>query len=227
MQNSIDVFLPCRKGSERVKNKNIRPFGKYNYGLLERKLFQLKAIKRIRNIILSTNDKQIINWINKLKITNLVLDIRPEDLSSSKTKTDDLVKYSKDITDSDYILWTHVTSPFLTQEIYEDIIQNFFTNLKKGHDSLVTVRKIQKYIWNKNGPFNYDSKLHGSWPNTQNLRKLFEITSGVFLYPRISEFKYGRIGNAPIYYQTDLISSIDIDEEEDFNLASNILKFYQ
>ncbi len=41
----IDVFLPCRKQSSRVKNKNTRKFANINLGLLEIKLNQLLKTK--------------------------------------------------------------------------------------------------------------------------------------------------------------------------------------
>jgi len=36
--NKIAFFLPTRKGSERVKNKNTRPFGGMDGGLIENKI---------------------------------------------------------------------------------------------------------------------------------------------------------------------------------------------
>ena len=62
----VDVFLPCRSSSQRVKNKNIKKFSNKNFGLFELKILQLNLVKNIRNIIVSTNDKKIINYL-KLK----------------------------------------------------------------------------------------------------------------------------------------------------------------
>ena len=45
--NKIAFFLPTRKGSERVKNKNTRPFANIEGGLVENKLRQLLATKFI------------------------------------------------------------------------------------------------------------------------------------------------------------------------------------
>ncbi len=53
---SITVFLPTRKGSQRVKNKNTKPFAEYKGGLLELKLKQLSLID-VDQVILSTNDE--------------------------------------------------------------------------------------------------------------------------------------------------------------------------
>ena len=56
--DKIAFFLPTRKGSERVKNKNTRPFAGMDGGLIENKIRQLLGTKLIDEIILSTNDEK-------------------------------------------------------------------------------------------------------------------------------------------------------------------------
>ena len=43
--DKISFFLPTRKGSERVKNKNTRPFAGIKGGLVENKIKQLLSCK--------------------------------------------------------------------------------------------------------------------------------------------------------------------------------------
>ena len=66
----INVFLPCRSGSQRVKNKNIRKFHRYKFGLIELKINQLLKVKEIDKIIMSTDDKKIIKFLQKLNKKN-------------------------------------------------------------------------------------------------------------------------------------------------------------
>ena len=63
----IDIFLPCRSSSMRVKNKNIKKFSDKKFGLFELKISQLILVKGVRNIVVSTNDKKIINFLKKKK----------------------------------------------------------------------------------------------------------------------------------------------------------------
>ena len=58
--DKVTFFLPTRKGSQRVINKNTRPFAGYEGGLIENKIHQLVQTKKIDEIILSTNDEQCI-----------------------------------------------------------------------------------------------------------------------------------------------------------------------
>ena len=67
----IDIFLPCRSSSARIKNKNIKKFSNKKFGLLELKISQLILVKGIRNIVVSTNDKKIINFLKKKKLRKL------------------------------------------------------------------------------------------------------------------------------------------------------------
>ena len=63
----IDIFLPCRSSSIRIKNKNIKKFSNIKFGLFELKLSQLMLVKGIQNIIVSTNDKKILDYLKKKK----------------------------------------------------------------------------------------------------------------------------------------------------------------
>ena len=59
-RGKVAFFLPARKGSQRVKNKNTRTFAGIEGGLLANKLRQLIATERIDEIILSTNDEECL-----------------------------------------------------------------------------------------------------------------------------------------------------------------------
>ena len=219
----IKVFLPCRAGSQRVKNKNIRKFNMYKFGLIELKIKQLLKVKQINEIILSTDDNKIIKFIKHFKNKKIKLDIRPKKLASSKTRTDDLIKYSSKLFDeNDHILWTHVTSPFFDEKNYEDAIKFYKKNLKK-YDTLIGSNFIQDFIFNLSRPINYNYKKT-YWPNTQTLKKLYKINNTIFLTSaKIYKNKKNRIGSKLYFYNVDKINSIDIDNLDDFRLAEKII----
>jgi len=219
----IKAFLPCRSGSQRVKNKNIRKFDRYKFGLIELKIHQLTKVKQIDEIVLSTDDEKIINYINKLNNKKIRLDFRPKKLSTSKTKTDDLIKYVGNIFDkNDHILWTHVTSPFFNEKNYEDAISEYKKKIKK-YDTLIGSNFIQDFIFDLKKPVNYNYKKT-FWPNTQTLKKLYKINNTIFLTSRnIYKKKNNRIGSKILFYNVDKINSIDIDNLDDFELAEKII----
>ena len=218
----IKVFLPCRSGSQRVKNKNIRKFNKYKFGLIELKLNQLIKVKQINEIILSTDDKKIIQFAKKFNNKKIKLDIRPKRLSTSKTKTDNLIKYAGNLFNkNEHVLWTHVTSPFFDEKNYSDAISVYKKNLSK-YDTLIGSNFIQDFIFYKQKPYNYNYKKT-FWPNTQTLKKLYKINNTIFITSINNYKKKGnRIGSKLFFYNVDKINSIDIDNLDDFKLAERI-----
>lgn len=219
----VIAFLPCRSGSERVSRKNIKKFANYNYGLVEIKLNQLLECEKISKIMLSTNDKDILDFALALDDKKIIIDKRSDELSSSSTSTDELINYSHSLIDNSHILWTHVTSPFVTAEKYNDIINRYFDCLEEGFDSLMTVTPMYNFIWDDSGPINYDPEKE-KWPRTQSLKKLFDINSAVFLaYDDIYQQYNDRIGKHPYLYHLDRIEAFDIDWEEDFILAEELV----
>lgn len=227
---SIAVFLPTRKGSQRVLDKNTRPFAGYNGGLLELKLKQLMKLK-VDEVILSTNDPCSLDIANNLKndFPNLKIVIRPEYLSLSSTCLSDLINYVPLITKCDHILWTHVTSPLVNEKIYEKSIEKYLITLKQGYDSLMTVNSFKDFLWSKekNDIINRIGDLR--WPQTQDLEDLYVINNAVFLTTRvIYEKNFDRVGKNPFLFKLDKTRTMDIDMEEDFKLAEVIYKkFYK
>ena len=108
MKIKVKVFLPCRSGSQRVKNKNIRKFHKFKFGLVELKLIQLLKVKEINQIILSTDDLKIIRYAKNIKSNKIKIDIRPKKLASSITKTDHLINYASKFLKQMIIFYGHM-----------------------------------------------------------------------------------------------------------------------
>jgi len=222
--NKVNVFLPCRKGSERVPRKNIKPFAGYNNGLIEIKLKQLIETKHIDAIYLSTNDDEIPEYAASLNDPRIQLHKRIEELSSSQTSTDQLVAYALELIKEDEILWTHVTSPFLTSQAYDQIIEKYFDAKKNGYDSLMTSNLIHGFLWNQNGPINYNREKE-KWPRTQTLEPINEINSAVFLASVDIYRDFGdRIGQNPCLYPLDKVQGFDIDWQDDFNIAQAMVE---
>ena len=177
--NNIVAFLPMRKGSERVPNKNIKTFANINGGLAFIKIQQLLKVKAIDKIIVSTNDADVKKIASSFNSNKIVIINRSEDLSSSDTSTDDLIKYVPTIINSGVILWTHVTSPFIDNVMYDDMINSYLNNIHK-YDSLMSVTMIRKFLWSNNKPINYDRSKE-KWPKTQTIKPVYEVNSGAFI----------------------------------------------
>lgn len=224
MKEKVTCFLPCRAGSQRVVKKNIKPFADREYGLIQIKLRQLLAANEIDEVVLTTNDADILDYAETLNNPRLRLHRRVEELSSSATSTDQLVAHALELIPEGHILWTHVTSPFITAKRYDEVIQTYFAQLKNGYDSLMTTTAIHGFLWQDEQPMNYDRTIE-KWPRTQTLKPVHEVNSGAFvasasLYREIDD----RIGRHPYLYAMDKLSSFDIDWPEDFVMAECLME---
>jgi hypothetical protein len=133
----VAFFLPTRKGSERVENKNTRRFADKEGGILQLKIEQLLQVSEIP-IIISTNDEETIEIANKFDNRRIKIVNRPDYLCQSFTIIEDFIKYIPSIVDEDHIFWVHATSPFVEKEVYEKALEKYFDILANSNfDSLI------------------------------------------------------------------------------------------
>jgi CMP-N-acetylneuraminic acid synthetase len=221
---SIACFLPCREGSKRVPAKNVRPFAGVPGGLTEIKLRQLAAVADLDEIVVSTDDQLVMDVVGRLDVPNVRLHRRDSALAADSTSTDDLVAHALELIPEGDILWTHVTSPFLRANDYQRLIQAYRRHVPGGHDSLMTVTAIQGFLWTETGPLNYDRSVE-KWPRTQTLPPVYEVNSGAFIASaEIYERHQDRIGARPYLAQLDGLAGMDIDWQDDFELAEALVR---
>ena len=82
-------------------------------------------------------------------------------------------------------------------------------------------KKIQNFIWYDNKPLNYSLQ---DIPRTQDLKPVYEETSAFFLFSKNTWLQNkSRIGLRPFFVELDSMESVDIDNQDDFNLAKYYL----
>ena len=224
MTEKVSCFLPCRAGSQRVARKNIKPFAGYEHGLIQIKLRQLLASELIDEVVLSTNDADILAYAESLQDSRLRLHHRVDALACSVTSTDRLVAHALELIPEGHILWTHVTSPFITEKHYDQVVRVYLDQLHRSYDSLMTTTVIHGFLWQDEHPMNYDRSIE-KWPRTQTLKPVHEINSGIFLASAsIYRDLDDRIGQRPYLYELDKFTSFDIDWPEDFVIAECLVE---
>ena len=221
----ITFFLPTRKGSERVKNKNTKPFAGMEGGLVENKVRQLLASKKIDEIIFSSNDETCIAVANRYSgDSRLRIVIRPDELCQSSTNLQDLICYVPTITSADHILWGHVTTPLSGALTYDTAIDVYLEKIKKGYDSLVGVKEFRNFLFNKDGQLINNMTLT-PWPRTQDLEALYEVNHAIFLAKReVYMEQRNRIGRKPWLHVMNEITGYDIDWPENFVIAESLYR---
>jgi len=225
-QEKFIFFLPTRKGSERVLDKNTREFAGQVGGLLTIKIKQLLEVDRIKKIIISTNDESTIKIANSFRNAKIKIVERPEELCLSSTSIEDFINYIPTITNAEHIFWVHTTSPFVDANNYNDALDTYIKVVIENNefDSLLSVTKIQQFLWDatENKCINHDrSKI--KWPRTQDLKPIYEINHAFYINSRFNYVKNrDRIGQKPFLFEMAKIKSFDIDWEDDFELAEKI-----
>ena len=233
MMKLISIFVPIRKNSKRVKNKNIKQIKHHKLGLTENKISQifelLKKIKKDKilkrynyEIVISTDSPVIKDFLKKYPVVRV--HERPKHLAKDDCLSELIAEVPK-FCNGDLLLWTHVTSPMFKSEDYYSFLKNFLKiNQKLTHDSSFTVDINKKYLLNKTGKWISHNHLKKKWPRTQDLRNIYTINSAAFISTRKNYLLHNdRIGNRPYFYVCKNNSGFDIDTYDNFNYYKNIL----
>lgn len=215
MQKTIKAVIPVRAGSKRLPNKNILPFADSN--LLVHKIRQLKQVKEIDEIIVSTDSEEMINLAIQ---ENVSFQKRPLEYCDEKSKTfNEVVEYIANTTDTDILMWTPCVCPIVNSTNYSNAI-NAFLNKSNEFDSVVSATLLKEYIFDEKGPVNFSIANHVP---SQKLPNWHIITNGFFIANREDMAKWKFVyGKTPKLVEVSKFEAIDIDDEFDFKLAEYI-----
>jgi len=205
---NIVAIVPVRGGSQRVKDKNIRPFNETT--LLDIKLETLKKVSGINNIIVSSDDSRLLDIA---KNHDVEIHEREKYFASDECTNSEFFSNLADVLqDYDNVMYSPVTCPLISVDTYRSAIGRF-----QVCNNLVSVKMVKHHLWLDNKPLNYDVK---NSPNSQDLPNIMQITYGISLISRelMSEYK-NIVSDSPEFYVLDEIESMDIDTMLDFRLA--------
>lgn len=211
---TITAVIPVRAGSRRLKNKNVAPFAGTN--LLINKIEQLKKVDKISRIVVSSDSDMMLQMA---KEAGALTHKRAPEFCDEKTKSfGEVVRHVAESVEGDDILWATCTSPLVTPKIYSKAIEEYYPALEEGYDSLVSFEIIKRYLWNDDGPLNYELGL--KHVPSQQLPNLYIVTDGILLAPRekMIEWSYFH-GTNPYRFIVDKRTGCDIDDGLDLATA--------
>ena len=210
----ITAVIPVRKGSVRVKNKNIKPFADSN--LLKIKIEQLKSIPSIDQIVVSSDCYKMLKIAEDLGVTT---HIRDNHYASSEVDNSEFFRNLAESIKGEYLMYSPVTCPLISQSTYTECIKIF---QNENTNNVVTVSPVKHHMWLDGKPLNYDIEKS---PNSQDLPDIYQITYGACLISKKDMIKYANVVTAdPYFYVLDEIESIDIDTEFDFMVGEIVYK---
>ena len=216
----ITAVIPVRKGSQRVKDKNLRPFA--GTTLLDNKIQMLLKVPEIDEIVVNTNSEAAIEFVElEYAGTKVRAQRREEYYASSQCSGSEFFKHLGEVTDTDIFIYTPCTSPFVKPETVSACVQKFLQNLEENdHDCVSTVSSIKEFMWLDGKAINYDPL---NAPNSQNLPDVVALNFGTTVVSRDNLIKnHNIIGKKPDFVITSDIEAIDIDTPLDFYIAEQM-----
>ena len=221
MEKTITAIVPVKGNSSRLPNKNILPFGDSN--LLLHKIEQLKKVKGITNIIVSSDSNRMLQMAEDAGVQAWK---RPQKYADESVPFGRFLDYLCEVLPNEHILWACVTSPLVESELYEKAIQLYFEKLKEGFDSLITCLPCQSYYMDEKGPI-----------NTTKARPIERVAPGVITRKsvdvplqtgikapksKIAEWHYNYGPNA-YRLMVNKRQAVDIDDIYDYECAKAML----
>jgi CMP-N,N'-diacetyllegionaminic acid synthase len=223
VKNKSLGIITARGGSKGIPRKNVKLFD----GLpLIYYTINAALESNLNEVIVSTDCEEIAEISNKY---NAKVSLRPASLSKDDTPTLDVLKYISRNIDKEYEIFVTLqpTSPFRTSTHINEALSYFYKN--SYADSLVSVQIV---------PHSFDSTklmklegvfLHGNNEiiRRQNIHKFYARNGAIYITKKCN-LDLGIFSGNILPYPMDKISSIDIDDEEDWligeSVKSNLLK---
>ena len=213
----ITSIIPVRKGSQRVKNKNKKPFA--GTSLLEIKITQMLKLQKwgkVDEIIVTSDDNDMLEIADSMGVSTHK---REEYFASSEaTNSEFFENLSELVTNNEHIMYSPVTSPLISFETYNEVISMFI----KNPCNIVTVSPVKHHLWLDGNPLNY--RIDQS-PNSQELPDIYSINYGISIINKLDMHKFKNIvTKSPKFIVLDEMEGLDIDTELDFEIAEIIYK---
>ena len=224
---SILAIIPARKGSKQLPKKNLAKIeGK---SLVEIAINVAKDVKKINNILVSSDCKEILKIAKKNKV---LTSLRPKELASDNSLIIDTIIYEyerlKNHLKIDIIVLLEVTSP-LRNSIHIEKCINML--IKKKLDSVATFRESDIHphktwqIKNNDIPKTF-LKNSNPWTPRQELSRAYQLSGVAYVFKpngikkKSNSLLFGKQGGVII----DKKYSIDIDDNIDLELAKILIQ---
>ncbi len=205
------AFVPMKMSNERLPGKNTKLLGD-SIPLYKLVLRTLLRTSRIDKVYVFCSDSSI-----ELE-DGAIFQSRSEELDSNDTPILDVIKSFASLVQADVYLLAHSTAPFLSVKTLERLLSSI---LDDGHDSSLTVSPLRDFIWDSDGPLNYNLDRI---PRTQDLPPLFLETTGAYAFKRDVLEKGRRVGLNPALVEVGKIEALDINDFEDWLIADSVFR---
>jgi len=217
------AFIPVRCGSKSIPFKNIKEF--CNKPLVYWNLLALQNSKNIDKIFIATDCKEIKEVVESFNFSKVEVYDRDKENASDTASTEavmlEFIK-KQNFNEEDLFLLVQATSPLTRTEDFDNAL-----NLlkEKKADSLLTCVRTKRFFWNEDGtPINYDYKNR---PRRQDFDGML-MENGAFYINSIKNIikDKNRLSGKIAIYEMPEWMAVEIDEEDDWQIAEKLMKKY-
>ena len=213
----IIAMVPARMGSQRVKSKNLRLLDKKP--LIEYVLTTLKEIDIFDEIYINSENEIFKDFSEKFGFNFYK---RPKHLSLNDASNDDFAFEFLQNISCDILIQILPTSPFILKDEIIDFVKKM---VEKNFDTLVSVEHKQIACLFENNPINFDQLKQN--PPSQTMTPVMAYATSLMGWRSdkfIQNIKTHGVGyhggnGKTGFFELTGFSTIDIDNEEDFQLA--------
>ena len=220
--NRVICVIPARKGSTRIKNKNIINF--YKKPLIYWSILSAKKSKYIDNVFVTSDNDKILKIAKKNGCSTVKRNKRLSNniIMPDYAVVDVLKKFGKSY---EIVVFLQPTAPLRKQD---DIDKALKKMIETNTDTILSVNKNKKFIWGiKNRsdiyqPINY--KINAR-PRSQNMNQYEE--NGSIYITKVSKFikSKNRLNGKKMIYEMEDWQNIDIDNKQDLkNCEKNFIR---
>ena len=222
------AIIPARSGSKRLPNKNILPLN--GKPLIQWSIDAAINSSFIDAVVVSTDSIEIADIAEKGGAR--VPFIRPAELSSDESTSIDVVLHAINELGSkgeyfNYVMLLQPTSPLRTEKHIDESVQLL---LSKGAKAVVSVCRITHPIeWT--GEIQDDLSMDAFIKNIEPARRAqdfpdrYSLNGSIYLVsvPEFVKYKKFAIDQGCFAYKMEPESSVDIDEQLDFEVCEMIM----
>jgi len=221
---SVIAFVPARAGSKGIKNKNLKEFcGK---PVIFWVLDELEKANAVDTVIVSTDSEDIARVVLAKGLEKVRIEMRSAEAASDKATTESaMLEYLRkaNLQNDDIFMLLQVTSPFTKAEH----INEAANKVQKGtFDSVLSAVEFKRFTWKSDGnAMNYDYK---SRPRRQDFTGDLLENGAIYAASVANVMKWeNRIGERIGFVVMPDYTAVELDEESDWIVASELMKHYQ
>lgn len=216
----ITAIVVARGGSRRVPGKALRPFA--GSTLIGHKIEQLKACRRVDEIVVGSDSQAILNEAYKHGVQ-----VRKRDAyhcDESQCSANEMIRNMVAMVETDIVLWAHPTNPLCGPRLYTEALEKFLSLPNRDCDSLMSVKTVRRHAWMFTPAMDYRPiNLDPTAKRHQLAAELNPIDfqdGAIFIQPHEqmlnNAYFYGR---NPTTIQLDDPFGFDVDTEDDLQMA--------